>query len=81
MNRVFYVEVEYMNYYRVTCDTKKNGIAHWVMDIRAKTAKDARIKFDELWDKAAHPFHINIRKIKDDEEILYNWFTCLTLCK
>ena len=64
-----------MNYYRVTCDTKKNGYKTWAMDIRAKTAKEARAKFDGLWDKIVHPFHINVRKIKEDEEILYNWFT------
>lgn len=64
-----------MNYYRVTCDTKKNGYKHWAMDIKAKTATEARKKFDELWDKNAHAFHTNVRKIKDDEEILYNWFT------
>lgn len=61
-----------MNYYRVTCDTKKNGCKKWAIDIRAKTAKDARAKFDELWDKIAHPFHINVRKIKKEEYIYEN---------
>lgn len=65
-----------MNYYRVTFDTKKKGFKRWAMDIRAKTARDARAKFEELWDtKAVHPFNLKILKIKDTEEILYNWFT------
>lgn len=63
-----------MNYYRTTCVTKKNGVAIWAMDIRAKTAKDAIAKFKELWDKTYHPFDIKAKKISDTEEILYNWF-------
>lgn len=42
--------------------------------VSASNAKEARAKFDELWDKDAHPFNIKVRKLRDAEEFLYHWF-------
>lgn len=64
-----------MKDYRVKCETKKDGLQHWVIDISAPSVKEAREKFDKLWDKDAHPFNIQIRKLSSTEEFLYHWFS------
>ncbi len=68
-----------MKDYRVTCETKKGGLQHWVIDITASNAKEVKKKFDELWDKDAHPFNIQVRKLRGAEEFLYHWFSKLDL--
>ena len=64
------------NYYRITFVTKKGGRKHWTIDLGGNNVKDARSKAETLWYKHhdAHMFEIKVRRIKDDEEILHNYF-------
>lgn len=66
-----------MNYYRVTFDTKKGGYYHWVIDLKATSVKWAKLEAEAKWydSNDAHMFHVEARKIKDTEEVLYHWFT------
>ena len=65
-------------YYRIEFDTKKGGDQHWMFDIMAGTAKFAKVDaigrwYD--WKPDVHAFHVEIRRLKDTEEVLYHWFT------
>lgn len=69
-----------MHYYRVTFNTKKGGDQWWVFDIQAGTAKFAKV--DAIghwynWKPDVHAFHVEVRRLKDTEEILYHWFTMI----
>lgn len=63
------------NYYRVSFITKKGGERYWVIDIAAQNAKEARVTMEKMWKKSMHKFSITVRRIKDSEEILYNYFS------
>lgn len=63
------------NYYRLSFTTKKGGERHWVIDISAQNAKEARVIMEKLWKRDMHKFSIAVRRIKDSEEILYNYFS------
>lgn len=62
------------NYYRITFLAKKNGYKHWVIDLSAGTLVEAKEKAKAMWDKDAHMFHLEVRRLKDTEEFLYHWF-------
>lgn len=63
--------------YRVNFVTKKNGYKKRVIDIEANTVKEAKEIARDLWykDHNAHMFQIEARVLKDDEELLYNYFS------
>lgn len=66
-----------MSCYRVEFDTKKGGDRHWVFDIMAGTAKFAKVDAEGRWydwRPDMHMFHVTVRRLKDTEEVLYNWF-------
>lgn len=63
------------NYYRVSFITKKGGERYWVVDIAAKNIKEAREIVERMWKRNMHKFSITVRRIKDSEEILYNYFS------
>ena len=63
--------------YRVTFATKMGGYKTWARDVEAPTAKIARAMVEADWYlyNKAHMFIVTARKLKDDEEFLYHWFT------
>lgn len=67
-----------MNYYRVSFITKKGGYQHWLFDIPAGPAKFAKVDATGQWcdwKPDVHMFHVEVHRLKDTEEVLYNWFT------
>lgn len=68
-------------YYRVEFDKKKYGYAHYVIDIEADNTKQAREIAEKMWldhfvgIDVPHMFHVKVRKLKDEEEFLYHYFT------
>lgn len=70
------------NFYRVSFVTKMGGYQPWARDVEAPTAKIARAMVEADWYlyNKAHAFGIVARRLKDDEEFLYHWFTP-TFCK
>lgn len=70
--------------YSVTYDIKMNRkqTAHEVY-VEADTAKEARAAFDEWHEyhkydrEVRHPFHINVRRVKDDEILDYYTYTII----
>ena len=64
--------------YRVSGIIKKNRI--WikkVMDVTAHNQKEAKEKAMSYWDFKSHLFHIESRRLRDDEEHLYNFWVTL----
>ena len=63
--------------YRVNFDKQKNGFAHYVIDVGADNAKQARALAEGLWCKhfgglnVPHMFHVKVRSLKDTEEFFY----------
>lgn len=64
-----------LKYYRVVCETKKGRTQYWAIDFESSSVKAARRDFDKLWKKAAHPFGITVKRIKDTEEFQYHKIT------
>ena len=67
-----------VNMYVVTFHTMKGGMRCWVINLEAHNQKEARKQLEEAWElhdsTGAHMFRIKIRRLKDNEEYLYNWF-------
>lgn len=70
------------NFYRVAFVTKMGGYQPWVIDVEAPNAKIARAKAEADWYlyNRPHAFGIIARRLRNDEEFLYHWFTP-TFCK
>lgn len=71
-----------MKYYEITFDTKKGYPKSWIINITASSEKEAVEKAKEFWSKDSrlsdmHMFHIKVRKLKDTEEFLYNYFAII----
>lgn len=62
--------------YEITFLTKKGGEKSWIINVEASTAKEAKAQAMEMWykDHTAHAFDVQVRKLKDTEEALYNYF-------
>jgi len=62
--------------YRITFLKKKGGRKHYVIDIEARTAKLAKEKVKELWEKerSCHMFDVKVRRLGDSEKALYHGF-------
>ena len=65
------------NVYRVNFGVKKGGYKSYVIDIEANNLKEARKAAESLWyeHRTSHMFHITVRRLKDTEEFLYNYFS------
>lgn len=62
------------NLYRVGFETKKGGFKAWLIDIEANTAKEAQAKAKSMWQKDAHMFGIEVKRLKAGDEFLYHTF-------
>lgn len=62
--------------YRVEFLTKKNGVKHRAIDIEADSQKEAKETAKTMWyeNNISHMFDISARRLKDDEELAYNYF-------
>ena len=62
--------------YRINFIVKKGGYKDYVIDVEADNLKEARGIVESLWyeNSSAHMFHIKVRRLKDTEEFLYNYF-------
>lgn len=67
--------------YRVNFDRKKGFYAHYVIDIEAANRDEAKEIAKKMWAEhfggcvaAPNMFHLKVRKLKDTEELLYNYF-------
>lgn len=61
------------NIYEAKFVTKKGGYHNRMYYVSANNIPEAREKFDAYREKyTAHAFHIEIRRVKDDEILDYN---------
>ena len=66
-----------MRYYRVEFETKKDGYKRWVIDVTTTSIEKAKYVAKHMWEDGngnGHQFHIRARRLKDNEEYLYNYF-------
>lgn len=67
--------------YRVNFDRKKGFYAHYTIDIEAENMDEAKEISKKMWAEhfdscvaVPNMFHLKVRKLKDTEEFLYNYF-------
>lgn len=65
-------------FYRIEFLTKRGGNMHWVVDVEAQNAQQAKQEAAEMWHSQSdyHMFHIHVRALRPYEEFLYHWFEC-----
>ena len=70
------VNMNIPKYWTITFDIKKGGFAKYCINIEAYSAKEAKLKAENMWKEysTAHMFHILARELEDDKEFLYHWF-------
>lgn len=72
-----------MNYYVGTMLVKKGGERRYIINVTAGNLAEARTLINDLWYKYhpdAHAFRVEARRLRDDEEYLYNWFARRDYC-
>ena len=71
------------NSYRVSFLTRKGGETHRVIDVEAYTIEEAKQTVRTMWYQynKSHMFHIEAKRLKDNEEFLYNYFVRANISK